>query len=291
MLNDYNLDYEDSVIDYFDAKAAEYDCVDEQLYWRLSDKILWEVMKTDVVRQLRPDFRFLDAGGGTGRWTCRLLKEYPEARGLIYDLSKSMTDQAQASADRLGVADRLEIVNGRLEEVAGAVGRKFDLIFNFHNVLGFVQDPAGVIAQLSTLLEEDGLLVSMVPNSYHAAFFNLGLGRLDEARSCIGRNRGRFTDTMPEMNLFTGESIAALHRDGGLEIERVTGFPCLIYPGYQETQLHGSTASLQDMLKSKETFEAIYEIELETQRAEGVAARGNNLFLIGRKAGTEKAAG
>lgn len=284
MLNDYSLSYEDSVIDYFDAKAADYDRVDEQLYWRLSDKILWEVMRNDVVRHLPADFRFLDAGGGTGRWTCRLLQEYPGARGVIYDLSKSMTDQARMSADRLGVGDRLDIVNGRLEEVTNAIEGRFDLIFNFHNVLGFVQDPAQVVGQLATLLNDDGRLVSMVPNSYHAAFFNLSLGQLDEARSCIDRNRGHFTSTMPEMNLFTPESVAALHRNNGLDVERLTGFPCLLYPGYQETQLHGSTASLQNMLASNDAFEAIYQIELSAQQAEGVAARGNNLFLIGSKA-------
>jgi ubiquinone/menaquinone biosynthesis C-methylase UbiE len=283
MLNDYDLKYEDSVIDYFDAKAAEYDLVDEQLYWRLSDRILWEVMKADVLSKMKPDFRFLDAGGGTGRWTCRMLKEFPEARGVIYDLSRSMTDQAQASAERLGVGDRLTIVNGRLEEVTGAVDGAFDLIFNFHNVLGFVQGPEAVIGRLSSLLEEDGLLVSMVPNSYHAAFFNIALGRFDEARSCVIEDRGRFTDTMPAMNLFTPGGLAAMYERGGLGIERLTGFPCLLYPGYQETQLHGSTASLQNMLASDDAFEAIVELELNAQRAPDIAARGNNLFLIGRK--------
>ncbi len=285
MLNDYDLKYEDSVIDYFDAKAAEYDLVEEQLYWRLSDRILWEVMKADVLSKMRPDFRFLDAGGGTGRWTCRMLKEFPQAHGVIYDLSRSMTDQAQMSAERLGVGDRLTISNGRLEEVTGKVEGAFDLIFNFHNVLGFVQGPEAVIAQLSLLLEDNGRLVSMVPNSYHAAYFNIVLGRFDEARSCLNENRGRFTDTMPAMNLFTPDRLTTMHERGGLGIDRLTGFPCLLYPGYQETQLHGSTASLQNMLASDDAFEAIFELEMRAQGAADIAARGNNLFLIGRKSG------
>jgi len=85
---------------------------------------------------------------------------------------------------------------------------------NFHNVLGFVQDPQLVVSQLRGLLNDNGMLVSFVPNSYHAAFFNIMLGKLDEARRALTANRSRFTDTMPDMHFFTPTAIANLYREG-----------------------------------------------------------------------------
>lgn len=283
MAKNYDLGYEAEVIEYFDAKAEEYDLVEEQVYWRLSDKLLWNVFNEQVLRKLPTNFRFIDAGGGTGRWTMKILQAFPHAQGLIYDLSASMTAQARASAERIGVADRLRIQNGRLEDVDQAVAPGFDLIFNFHNVLGFVQDPRIVVAQLRTLLNDKGMLVSFVPNSYHAAFFNLMLGKLDEARRALTANRSRFTDNMPDMHFFTPTAIANLYREAGLAVERMTGFPNLIYPGYQETQLRGSTTVLQNVLGTQENFNIIYDMEYLVQKDDAIVARSNNIFIVGSK--------
>jgi SAM-dependent methyltransferase len=283
MAENYDLSYEAKVIEYFDAKAEEYDLVEKQVYWRLSDKLLWNVLNERILSKLPANFRFIDAGGGTGRWTMKILQAYPHATALIYDLSVSMTEQARLSAEGLGVANRLQILNGRLEDVGQSVRPGFDLIFNFHNVLGFVQDPQLVVAQLHTLLNDNGMLVSFVPNSYHAAFFNIMLGKLDEARRALTANRSRFTDNMPDMHFFTPTAIADLYRDAGLAVECMTGFPNLIYPGYQETQLHGSTTFLQNVLGTQESFDAIYDMEYLAQKDGSIVARSNNIFIAGRK--------
>ena len=55
--------------EYFKNKAADYDRVDEQVYWRLSDSILWHTFNEYILKNLPSNFSFLDAGGGTGRWS------------------------------------------------------------------------------------------------------------------------------------------------------------------------------------------------------------------------------
>jgi hypothetical protein len=79
------MSYKEEVIEYFAQKADAYDAVIHQPYWVLSDKLLWHFFKDLVLDTLPSDFRFLDAGGGTGRWTDKILASYPRARGLIYD--------------------------------------------------------------------------------------------------------------------------------------------------------------------------------------------------------------
>jgi SAM-dependent methyltransferase len=274
------------VVDYFRAKADAYDDVDDQPYWMLSDELLWHVLSTTVLPRLPEGFRFLDAGGGTGRWSHRFATARPDATGLLYDLTPAMSDVARAKAQRHGYADRLSIRNGDLADVSGALdGERFDLIFNFHNVLGFVGDPAQVIASLGELLTPGGLLVSFVPSRWHAAFFNLALGQVEEAERCIDGS-GRFTDTMPAMHLFTPDRLTALHEAAGLKLDVVTGFPCLIYPGYQETQLHGSTGWLENLLSDRDAFARIYELERRVLTDPAAAGRGNNLFTVASRQGS-----
>jgi len=69
----------------------------------------------------------------------------------------------------------------------------------------------------------------------------------------------------------------------------MTGFPNLIYPGYQETQLRGSTVVLQNVLGTQENFDAIYVMEYLAQMDDAIVARSNNIFIVGRKPADEVA--
>jgi ubiquinone/menaquinone biosynthesis C-methylase UbiE len=51
---------------YFAEKAEKYDEVEDQVYWKLSDELLWFQMQK-YLNSYRENFTFLDAGGGTGR--------------------------------------------------------------------------------------------------------------------------------------------------------------------------------------------------------------------------------
>ncbi|MEU7043461.1 class I SAM-dependent methyltransferase [Streptomyces varsoviensis] len=265
---------------YFQAKADAYDDVDAQPYWMLSDELLWWALENYVLPRLPEGFRFLDAGGGTGRWTHRFATNRPDSSGLLYDLTPEMSDHARRKADAHGYPERLRVRNGDLADVGTELaGERFDLIFNFHNVLGFVADPGEVIASLAGLLTRRGLLVSFVPSRWHAAFFNLSLGNVAEAERCLA-GRGGFTDTMPDMHLFTPDGLTELHRAAGLGIDVLTGFPSLLYPGYQETQLHGSTDRLERLLSDRAQVERLIALEQRTMAEPAAVGRGNNLFSV-----------
>ncbi len=246
----------------------------------LSDELLWTALSTYVLPRLPEGFRFLDAGGGTGRWTHRIATARPDGSGVLYDLTPAMFGHAEAKARLHGYADRLACREGDLARVGSDLaGEGFDLIFNFHNVLGFVESPADVITSLGGLLNPGGLLVSFVPSRWHTAFFNLALGNVHEAERSLG-GRGRFTDTMPDMHLFTPQELRAMNAAAGLDVELVTGFPVLLYPGYQETQLHGSTSSLANLLGDKATFDRLLDMERGLLGTADAVGRGNNLFVV-----------
>jgi SAM-dependent methyltransferase len=280
------LTYKGEVRDYFAGRADHYDDVVLQHYWRLSDELLWWAISSTVLPSLPPDARLLDAGGGTARWSERLLRTLPRASAVVLDLSQHMLDRAAARARQPELRGRLGVEQGDLDRLGDVVAcGAFDLVFCLHNVLGFVTDPESVVRQLAQTLRPDGFLVLVVPNLFHTMYFNLAGGRVEDAAVALETGRGRFTSDMPEIHLFTPQVLRRYEQSAGLEPVLLGGFPCTVYPGREETRLHGATHWIQDLLSGTERFASILEMERSLLMDSQTAARGNNLLLISRRRG------
>ncbi len=70
--------------------------------------------------RLRPGTRVLDLGSGSGGMLCTWARDYG-ITGTGVDLSRLFSEQAQARAQELGVADRVEFIHG---DAAGFVAEK-----------------------------------------------------------------------------------------------------------------------------------------------------------------------
>lgn len=266
---------------YFAKKASAYDDVENQIYWVLSDKLLWHFFKTEVLSKLPVNFVFLDAGGGTGRWTKKILDEFPQATGYLVDLSVDMLDEAKKKFASQEYSSRVHLSEGDIERLQYSA-KTFDVSFNFHNVLGFVQNPQIALGELSRVTKSGGYVVSLVPNLYHNLFFNVSVNNFKYVETAMKEEMSKFTDNMPFMHMYTPIKIRNMYEVAGITVERVSGFPNVIYPGYAETQLHGSTEVLEDILENRDVFNNIFEVEKELFYAEDIAARGNQIFIIGK---------
>lgn len=278
-------DYKSSVVTYFKDKAEEYDLVDDQIYWVLSDVLLWEILQKNVLDKLPAEFSFFDAGGGTGRWTLRMLEGYPQSNGKIVDLSEDMLRQARKKVEHKQLTARVSIQQADLDtfEVGSGLKESCDLAFSFHNVLGFVKDPLQVIGKMAETVKPGGYVVSLVPNYYHNLFFNLSHNRLDLAEETFNQFKGKFTGDMPEMHMFTPGSLKEIYSKLELQVENVFGFPVAIYPGFQETQLRGQTERLQGLLENEDNYNRILDMERKLYANEEAASRGNQIIIIGKK--------
>jgi len=84
------------------------------------------------------------------------------------------------------------------------------------------------------------------------------------------------------MNMFTPNSIRDMYSEEGISTELISGFPITIYPGMQETQIDGNSKHVQDILTNENVFNKIYEIERELSKNSDIAARGNQIYIVGR---------
>ena len=277
-------EYKKSVLEYFHNKAEDYDMTDNQSYWWFSDCLLWEVFKDNALNKLNKDFKFFDAGAGTGRWTVRILEKYQDASGLLVDFSADMLEQAKKKIEKNHWEGRTEVIEADLDLIdLSNKENQYDLAFSFHNVLGFVNNPFGVMRKMARVVKKGGYMVCLVPNLYHNIFFNLKEGNTELAYECFQTEKGRFTLDMPEMNMFTPNKLKQYYEELDIEIEGIYGFPVTLYPGFQETQLHGETVKIKNILENEEVFERLLAMELKLYKKQDAAGRGNQIIIIGKK--------
>ena len=276
--------YKESVKEYFKNKAEEYDLVDNQIYWVLSDMLLWDILKKHVLDKIGGNIEFVDAGAGTGRWSKKILDAFTDSQGLMIDLSEDMLRQARMKLEKSQEIHRVSIIQSDLDKFDDTQYQdKFNVAFSFHNVLGFVKDPEMVIRKMYNMVKSGGYVVCAIPNYYHNIFFNILVQNLELAEECVKTNKGRFTKDMPVMNMFTPNGLRETFNNIGLKVEGIYGFPNAIYPGMQETQLQGQTKSLSDILSDSDNFKRIYDIEKQLYINEEATSRGNQIIIIGRK--------
>jgi len=84
-----------------------------------------------VVRQLpfsnKDAIKILDAGCGSGLYSIAVLKNFPNAKIVAFDLNQEMTEKMKINLVRLGYEDRAEVFVGNVIENINSE-RDFDLI-------------------------------------------------------------------------------------------------------------------------------------------------------------------
>lgn len=88
---------------------------------------------------------------------------------------------------------------------------------------------------------------------------------------------------MPDMKCFTPQELRELYTAAGFTDVSVVGGPNFLYPGMEETFVHGATDSLQNMLKESGSMNDLLEIELKHYRDQDIAGRSNTLLVIAKK--------
>ncbi len=274
----------EETIDYFREKAQGYDLVETQLYWKFSDEILWYLMRIHVLDKLKDrDIKFMDAGGGTGRWSIKILEYLPQSEGVLCDISDEMMSEASKKVAEKKLDSKLSLQKCNIEKMHDQKDNTYGLVINFHNVLAFTQNPAKAFSEMFRVLKNGGFLVSVVPNKYHGLFFNIATGRLDDIENIAAKCQGRFTDSMPRINFFTPSSLRQMYNAHRIKDLKILGFPVTVFPDTQETKITGTSKHVEGVFGDEIKYKKLLEIEKNLVLEEEAAARGNNLFAVGQK--------
>ena len=281
-----NSHYKD-VIKYFSKKAAKYDLVDEQLYWRLSDKLLEKITQVKLVEPFleKKELKVLDAGAGTGRWSLILydfLKKNSRLHFDLVDITKKMLTEADRKIKKKGLTDIMETHLGNIENLSNYPNNYYDIAISFYNVLSFLEKPDRALKEVFKKLKKGGLYASIVANKYHSYFFTILNNRVNELTD-IKSGKTRYTSEMPFIHCFTPNEIRRLYQKSGLKKVEVIGLPNFVYPNIEDTRIEGQSRQSKNLLKNKKNFQKILAIEFRECFNQDIAGRGNVLLIIGRK--------
>ncbi|MBW6462433.1 MAG: class I SAM-dependent methyltransferase [DPANN group archaeon] len=267
------------VIDYFAKKANHYDDVDGQLYWELSDDILWYILKKEILSKFSKTFNLLDAGGGTARWSLKIL-EHTNCIAEVFDISENMLAVADKKIREKKLNSRVKLIEGNLDKFETFSKTKFDLIISMNNVFSFVDSPKNALSNIVKVTNKGGLIVLMVANKYHALYFNIQRNALEQLDMNLNESYVKFTEEVPKMHTYTPKSLKKLCTSVGIKPLKILGFPVTIYPGTEETKIFGNTKKLETILSNKKNYNKILEIEKKVCLEDETASRGNMLLLI-----------
>ncbi|TAK05527.1 class I SAM-dependent methyltransferase [Patescibacteria group bacterium] len=276
-----------SVTAYFAEKAEAYDDVDQQLYWVFSDRFYREVLRRELAPILdgKREIRLLDAGAGTGRWTVAfdaLFGGQSGVSGTLVDISPDMLAVAERKVQAPPHAGRFRCQVGNIESMPEVPDASFDVCLSFYNVLSFVEHPERALREIRAKLAPGGVHAAVLGNTYHALYFSLLTGRRAELERVDKESMIRFNDVMPSMRCYTLRQLEELYLAAGFTNVKVLGGPNFLYPGMEETFVHGATERLQSDLGDRAAMDRLLEIELAHYADPGVVGRGNTLLVLAR---------
>ena len=172
----------------------------------------------------KPTDRVLDVATGTAAVAIELARRY-QCTVVGLDQSPEMLAEGGARVERAGFADRIELVEGRAEELPFDDG-SFDAL-TFTYLLRYVDDPGATLAELARLVRPGGTIASLefgvpprrVPRAAWNLYVRLGLPLAGRVVSPGWHEVGRFLG--PSIRCFYErhplDGLLELWREAGIE--------------------------------------------------------------------------
>jgi SAM-dependent methyltransferase len=259
-----------------DAWASLADLFVDEAYASVKGSVRTYVMHQQLLEHLPPaPSAVLDVGGGAGH------QSFPLA-SLGYDVtlldpSPAMLDKARSRLERLptDVQHRVTLLQADGEHAEEAVhGRQFGAVL-CHGVLGYLDQPDLIVAQLCSCAAPGGI-VSILTGNAHASAVRPALERRwkDALASFDARTEIGVLGVPGRAD--TVEEISALISDLGVQPERWYGVWLFV------DWLEFSGAQLDPT--DREQVAATAAVELEASRRDPYRAMSRVFHLIGRKA-------
>ncbi|MGO9986454.1 MAG: class I SAM-dependent methyltransferase [Rhodomicrobium sp.] len=186
--------------------------IDRALYPGIVSNWDDDLLRSQILALLRPEFVILDLGAGAG------ILPQMNFRGLASRVCGVDLDPRVTSNPML---DEGKVANAGGIPYAGAM---FDLVFA-DNVLEHLEDPLTVFCEIARVLKPGGRFVFKTPNKWH---YVPTIARITPHRfhQAFNRLRGRAeADTFPTVyRANTRPNVSALARAAGLKVERLEVF-------------------------------------------------------------------
>jgi SAM-dependent methyltransferase len=219
-----------------------------------------------------PPATVLDVGGGAGHQSLPLAEI--GYRVALLDSSPAMLDRARQRLANLDdeTRDRVELVEAPGESaIAATGGRAFDVVL-CHGVLGYLDAPDAMVAELCRCVAPGGIVSIMTGNAEAMALRPAIEGRWADALAAFGADREVGVLGVPT-RADTAESIGELLRRGG--VQPFARYGVWLFADIWE--FGGRT------LNDRTQWQALAEVEFEAGRRDPYRQLSRVFHLLGRR--------
>jgi len=270
---------------FFVPYSQNVDNADKLAFWRLSDTIILEIIKRYIPVDMSSRSVIFDAGGGPGRWICSLAK-LCEANFILYDLSKDMLKRAEESIHKAGIEKRVKIIQGDMLNINVIPNSSVDYIISIYNPISFIEEKEKAISELFRILKKDGIIMIMGQGYFNAVASKINnyFAKADELQAIVSESKVKWNDAVPQLNIFSQESMECLLASAGFAPIATYGVPCFVQPGAKDFESTNSQKScISRALEDADFFNAVFDAEMRFNSQKTIVNRGMNIFSVAIK--------
>lgn len=270
---------------FFQSYSKNVDRANNSAFWKLSDHLIFDIIKENIPKDLKKDAVIFDAGGGTGRWVC-MLSDYYKSNFIIYDLSSDMLDVARKNIENKKIENRVTIMNGDLANIDRVKDNTVDFIISIYSPISFIYEQTKAAQEMFRILKPGGRMLIMSHGHLNAIASKINNYRVnpEELKNLSDTRMVRWAQHVPELVTHSKESIEKLLSDVGLQIIKTYGVPVFVQPGNEDFDPSNKKKStISEYLENPDNFRAILDLEMKYNSLDTVANRGMNIFLLAEK--------
>jgi len=255
-----------SVREFYDKKAEDYDKSYETPYWRLYHEITWHNIRRFLPR--KRNAIVLDAGGGTGYWAIRLGRLGHDV--VLTDISWNMLKVAKEKIRQEELQSKIESVIANIRDMSCFPSNYFHLVLAEGDPVSYCLDAEKAIRELARVAGPNAHVIVSVDSKYRMIPTLIEEGSPAELRKFLSNGilKREFT-----FQAFTPEELCGLFDASGLKVVRMIGKPIL-------TQFV-SREKRDEIIQ--ENFKELLELELRFCDTPSLVGIGGHLEIVGLK--------
>jgi ubiquinone/menaquinone biosynthesis C-methylase UbiE len=270
---------------FFKPYSENVDNANKKGFWKLSDNLIMSIIKNNISIDADEDAVILDAGGGTGRWTCDLSKIY-KCKFIVYDLSEDMLEKAKINLKKSNIENRTKLIKGNLEKMEGVKSDSVDYIISIYNPISFVNEKDRAFSEMYRVLKRSGKVIIMGQGFYNsiASKINNYCAQAEELNALDKRKVVKWNKHVPKLSVFSKEDLENSLKQAGFILDKVYGVPIFVQPGPEDFDPENIKESrISAALGNKTFFKKVFDLEMKYNSLLTVANRGMNMLAVALK--------
>lgn len=211
----------ESVKEFYEKTAQDYDKDYETPYWKLYDEITWENIKHFIPK--RRDCLILDAGGGTGHWGIRLAKH--GYRVVLTDISENMLKVARKKIKTERLQAKIETRVADIGDMSSFKSNCFDMVLAEGDPVSYCLNAKKATKELTRVAKSNAPVIVSVDSKYSILSRLVADGSFDQLSRLINKGTIESREGAFEFQAFAPQELGILFEKCGLRLVRMIGKP------------------------------------------------------------------